>query len=195
MSLEIATLERVRSASQSLRDRGVKVTAERVIEIIGGGSKGTVLGHLKSLRDAPQEQDDVPPQLIEMIRPAVSAVFAAGRRAESDHMRATMDRLAIVVDEQDAQIQELLHLNTTLEQGRDALDDEMEKLKREVVELRKQLVLAQSTAAKDLTEAIRQVKSLAMAGSVGPGRRSTLTLPRRPEGRKSSGRKESSRTT
>lgn len=116
MSAEVATFERVRAAVAGLRQRGLKATADRIIEITGG-SKATVLGHLRRLRDdAMTEPESVPPAVIEIARPALLDVYEAGRRAEAERSKAMHDRTALMIDELETQIDELATENARLTQ-------------------------------------------------------------------------------
>lgn len=114
MSAEIATFERVRAAATGLRQRGISVTADRIIAITGG-SKPTILGHLRRLRDdARGEPESVPPAVVEMARPALLEVYEAGRRAEAERSKALNDRTALMIGELESQIEELSADNARL---------------------------------------------------------------------------------
>ena len=68
MSAEIATLEKVGLAADELRRQGKKVTANSVIAAIGGGSKPTVLKHLKALRTQTDDQDEeIPASVYDLV--------------------------------------------------------------------------------------------------------------------------------
>ena len=110
MSAEIASLERVRQAVETIRRRNGKPTADNVISVIGGGSKKTVLSHLRTLRDPQPVDDGVPPTVIEIARTALSEIYRAGGQSEADRSRAILERLSLSLDEQEAQIEELLAL-------------------------------------------------------------------------------------
>lgn len=131
MSAEVATFERVRAAAADLRQRGMKATADRIIEITGG-SKQTILTHLRRLRDdAMTEPEVAPPAVIEMARSALFDVYDAGRRAEADRSRALHDRTALMIDELESQVDELSSENHRLAQ---AASDHADALVRERAE-------------------------------------------------------------
>ncbi|MEO9299864.1 DNA-binding protein [Devosia alba] len=111
MSAEIASLERVRQAVDTIRRRNGTPTADRIIELIGGGSKKTVLSHLRTLRDPQTEDDGVPAAIIEMARAALGDIYRAGGQAEADRARALAERLSTTLVELEVQIEELAEEN------------------------------------------------------------------------------------
>lgn len=114
MSVEVATLERVRAAESALRTEGSKVTADAVLAHIGGGSKQTVLKHLKALRADPEMQTDVPHSVIDMALPVLAGIFHAGEKAEAERNRGQSDRLSRMMDDLECQIDELAGENSEL---------------------------------------------------------------------------------
>lgn len=174
MSAEIASLERVRQAVDVLRRRGVRPTADRIIETIGGGGKSTVLEHLRVLRNAPPENEDLPISVIELIRGGIEDVYRAGRAAESEKVRAGTERLLQVVAELDAQIQELMDDNARLEvrsreletqaaeaeEARDEASVRLHELRVENGSLREQLATARATASEELRSALGRVEEI-----------------------------------
>jgi dsDNA-specific endonuclease/ATPase MutS2 len=116
MSAEIASLERVRHAVETIRRRNGTPTADRVIEVIGGGSKKTVLSHLRTLRDPQMEDDGIPAAVIEMARSALGDIYRSGGQAEADRARALSERLSATLEEQEAQIEELAEENARCHQ-------------------------------------------------------------------------------
>lgn len=67
MSAEIATLDKVKAAVAQLHQDGRRATADAVFAIIGGGSKPTILKHLKTLREEPKPvDDDVPAAILDL---------------------------------------------------------------------------------------------------------------------------------
>lgn len=115
MSAETATFERVRAAAAELRQRGITPTASRVLEVTGG-SKSTVLTHLRRIREGVgTEADTLPPAVLEMARSALVDVYESGRRAEIDRQRAVTERTALAFIEQEEQIVELAAENARLE--------------------------------------------------------------------------------
>lgn len=174
MSAEIATLDRVRNAVTTLRQRGVKPTANRVIELIGGGGKSRVLEHLRSLRAPADDPDSVPPSVLEIARMALSDIYEAGRKAEADKTRAASERLSIVVEEQDAQImeldQEIGRLVSSVEvlESRlrdsdavaDALKEQILGIERSNAELQSQLDAEEHSSTDGLKAALARFEAL-----------------------------------
>lgn len=61
-----------------------RATADAVIAAIGGGSKPTVLSHLKTLREEPQQPvTDLPAGILDLVRPALVQIFADRSSAQS----------------------------------------------------------------------------------------------------------------
>tara|TARA_R110002124_G_scaffold144122_15_gene309055 strand:- start:1526 stop:2182 length:657 start_codon:yes stop_codon:yes gene_type:complete len=174
MSAEIASLERVRQAADALRRRGVRPTADRIIETIGGGGKSTVLEHLRVLRNAPPENEDLPSSVIELIRGGIEDVYRAGRAAEAEKVRAGTERLLQVVAELDAQVQELVDDNARSERhagkleiqaahAAEAQNEMSERLLEVQVEngsLKEQLAAARATASEELRSALGRVEDI-----------------------------------
>lgn len=178
MSAEIATLDKVRQAVERLRRNGVRPTADRIVEQIGGG-KATVLEHLRTLRSVPFVEDDVPPSVMDMARSAVKEVYRAGRAAEAEKVRATTERMSQFVDEQDAQIAELMHdldrLSSANEQLQCRVEDcsasvaEADKrarnLETENAELKSQLAAARASASEELRQALERVEQMVISAT------------------------------
>ncbi|WIJ25056.1 DNA-binding protein [Devosia sp. RR2S18] len=174
MSSEIATLERVKGAVVALRQGGSKVTASKVMDLIGGGSKSTIIAHMRTLRNGAGDEQEVPAAVIEMARSALSDIYEAGRRAEADKLRAWSERMSLVVDEQDAEIQEFADECSRLEQATDNLSDQLqqlaaenaalharsEKLEAENSELGRQLAEERGRATDELQKALSRVEVL-----------------------------------
>ena len=174
MSAEIASLERVRQAADVLRRKGVRPTAARIIETIGGGGKSTVLEHLRVLRNAPPENEDLPISVIELIRGGIEDVYRAGRVAEAEKVRAGTERLLQVIADLDAQVQELVDDNARLEQragelqsqlalaneGRDEGAERLHQLQVENGSLSDQLAAARATASDELRSALGRVEDI-----------------------------------
>jgi len=156
MSAEIATIERVRSAVEELRRAGQSPTADAVIRLIGG-SKRTVLTHMRSLRDAAPEQDDIPPTVVEMLRPVARDIYRTGEQAALDSMRATADRLSRIVDDQDAQIAELVAENERLESEHASLVRDRDAAISELSELRGRI---RADAEIDATTVLSKIERL-----------------------------------
>lgn len=174
MSAEIATIDRVRQAVATLRKKDVRVTADRVIELIGGGGKKTVLDHLRTLRSGVAEPDEIPQAVMEMARAALGDIFQAGRTAEADRTRAATQRLASSLEDLDAQIQELSDANQNLEaevkslkllldQARTSGEESGQRLaaaEGTIVELRAELASGRESAAADLLGALERFEAL-----------------------------------
>lgn len=138
MSAEIATIERVRSAVEELRRAGQSPTADAVIRLIGG-SKRTVLTHLRALRDAGPAQDDMPTAVLEMMRPVARDIYRAGQQAESDATRTATERMSRVIADQDVQITELLAENERLESEQASLARDRDAAISELADMRSRI--------------------------------------------------------
>ncbi|MBJ3786404.1 DNA-binding protein [Devosia sediminis] len=159
MSNEIATLERVRDAVAALRQSGIQATAENVIKRIGGGSKSTVIGHLRVLRTKPVEPDAVPPAVVELARSALAEIYQAGVKAEGERLRSLSERLSLLLEEQDVELQDLAVENARLENELSGLraahetqTGECEDLRRRLLEADQQLRLSRSEADLERNE-------------------------------------------
>ncbi|NGP16537.1 DNA-binding protein [Devosia aurantiaca] len=195
MSNQIATFERVRDVVETLRKRNVAPTADRVIAMVGGGSKSTVLSHLKRLRDAPMDDDAIPPSVMDAARVALNEVYLAGRSAEADTVRAATERLSQAVREQDAQIEELAGLNERLEWSKaqlikqlkavkadhEAAVERAEALAKENDGLRSELAVERQNSQTRVQDTLARVERLLTPSSTGPDvarpDRKTLGLP------------------
>lgn len=178
MSAEIATLDKVRQAAERLRRNGVRPTADRIVEQIGGG-KATVLEHLRTLRSAPSVEDDVPPSVLDMARSAVEDVYRAGRAAEAEKVRAATERMSQSIDEQDAQIAELMldleRLSSTKEQLERRVDacsvsvaaaeERSRRLETENAELKAQLAMARASASEELRQALERMEQMVISAT------------------------------
>lgn len=115
MSSAIATASSVKAALEELRASGNTPTADNVIKILGGGSKTTVLSHLRRLMkdDAPQAEE-LPLPLMDRVRPALTELFAAGAAAEAEKIRTRVERQDRLLDEMEHQLLELAEERETL---------------------------------------------------------------------------------
>lgn len=198
MSAEVATLDKVRQAAETLRRKGVRPTADRIIELIGG-SKSTVLEHLRALRSTAAEADELPISVIEMVRASLMDVYRAGRSAEAEKVRGATERLSQVVEEQDAQIEELMLDNERLTSSNEqserktressaaeaASTDRVRQLEAENADLKAQLAAARASASQELRDALSRVESIVRSAAdlekpTGAGRR-TVRLPTKSE--------------
>lgn len=173
MSAEIATLERVKAAIAGLRQTDEKVTADRIIQRLGGGSKPTVLKHMKTLRNEDVPQDPVPAVVFDMARTALADIYAAGAKAESERNRSQMERMTRVMDELDIQIEELAHENTrlTVQAGQlqserdaainrgEALDEELRATRADLNAARSELANERAAASVRLSEMIARFEA------------------------------------
>lgn len=160
MSAEIASLEKVRAAAASIRSSGGTPTADRVIEYLGGGSKTTVLRHLKELRDRPAMEDSLPPSVIELAKGALSDIYQAGVRAGTEHSAAGLMRLTAVVAEVDTQIDELAVENGELRERLAIAEEKLQAEEQRAMDLQAALNKAETD--------LRSVASeLALERSIG----------------------------
>ena len=116
MSAEIATIEKVRAAVAQLHHDAQRATADAVIAVIGGGSKPTVLKHLKTLREAPKTLDgDVPAGILDLARPLLAQIFAEGAKAEAARNRDQIERLHRMLGDLEAEVEALAATNLAQE--------------------------------------------------------------------------------
>lgn len=144
MSAEIASLEKVRAAVAQLHLNNQRATADAVIAAVGGGSKPTVLKHLKTLRQEPQQAaDDLPAGILDLVRPALAQIFVEGSKAEAARTRDQIERLHRMLGDLEAEVETLGAVNT-------ALDEQVVDLGRELDKSSKALSSAEAQiAAKD----------------------------------------------
>lgn len=189
MSAKIATFDAVTAAVRDLRAAGTSPTADAVIEHIGGGSKPTVLAHLRVLRksDAPQ-QAELPPAVLDIVRPALAELFAAGTAAEVERSRTRTERQDKLMDEMDAQIVELAAENDSLqaritelagacerlEADRASTEEWVTALTGELSVARDELATNRDLASTGLAEMVARVEASVLAlGSVQPAGKRT----------------------
>ena len=128
MSAEIASLEKVRAAVAQLHLNNQRATADAVIAAIGGGSKPTVLKHLKTLREEPQQPaDDLSAGILDLVRPALAQIFAEGSKAEAARNRDQIERLHRMLGDLEAEVETLGAVNTALDKQVVDLGRELEK--------------------------------------------------------------------
>lgn len=173
MSVEVATIERVRAASSALRAEGSRVTADAVIAHIGGGSKQTVLKHLKALRADPETQPSVPASVLDLVLPALAEVFHAGEQAEAERSRSQNERIMRMMDDLECQIEELAgdnsRLSAELEASRrqladretkhSAASDELGRANAEIRRLEKELQKDRDDSSKRLAKLMTQFEA------------------------------------
>ena len=128
MSSEIASLDRVRHAVESLRQRGVNATADRVIGLVGG-SKTTVLQRLRELRSTVVVESSVPPAVLDIARASLIEIYEAGQKAEADRTRTATERLSVMLEEQEEQIQDLADENSSLASDLTSTTEELQALR------------------------------------------------------------------
>lgn len=197
MSSEIASLDRVRHAVEVLRQRGVNATADRVIALTGG-SKTTVLQRLRELRTASGPETPVPPAIFDIARSALIEIYEAGQRAEADRARTATERLSVMLEEQEAQIEELADENVELSRNltsateelqamRSANDTLAERLKESeatVSALRREQEEDGETVADQLRAALERFQAMVEEAEIARGKR---TGPNPQRGRDAAG--------
>lgn len=170
MSAEIATLDKVKAAVAQLHQDGRRATADAVFAIIGGGSKPTILKHLKTLREEPKPADgDVPAAILDLGRPVLAQIFAEGGKAEAARNRDQIERLHRMLGDLEAEVEALATANLTQESKIADLEAELVRtakalstseetisLKdRKIEQLQAELAQRDDTARKHLDETLR----------------------------------------
>jgi hypothetical protein len=146
MTAEIATLEKVRAAVEQLHRDGLKATADGVISLIGGGSKPTVLKHMKALRELPQAADSVlPASVLDLLKPVAVQVYAEGARAEENRNREHTERLHRLLGDLEAEVEALAI-------GNQGLEVQVDTLTRRQAEAEAAAVEARDTIARQADE-------------------------------------------
>ena len=185
MSSEIATLERVRAAVQDLHAEGAKATADAVISRIGGGSKPTVLKHLRVLREikeAPAET--LPLTILEKAKPFLAEIFVAGSAAHETRTREQTERYHRMMSDLEAQVAEFEAIIDRLERDRAdlserlkaserALEETASKLEQrdaEIAQLQAALADSQREQAKHVTDRLAsfEARIADLAGKLEP---------------------------
>ena len=129
MSNEIATRERVQAAVEALHKEDKRATADAVLSVLGGGSKGTVLKHLRALRqDGDAQPQALPNAVVDLARPVIADIFNAGAAAHEAQTREKIERYHRIMSDLEMQVDELVAAN--------------DKQEQEMVSLRKDLVRA-----------------------------------------------------
>jgi predicted RNase H-like nuclease (RuvC/YqgF family) len=110
MTAEIASLEKVRAAVERLHQQQKKVTLSSVGAEVGGGSRTTILEHLKTIRstEIPASNEPFPSSALEAIKPAVSQIFAMGQQVEALRNKDAVERQNRYFSDLEAQIDELV---------------------------------------------------------------------------------------
>lgn len=142
MSAEIASLEKVKGAVASIRAQGGTATADRVIAHLGGGSKATVLRHIRTLREAEPSGDLLPQTVLDMAKAALSDIYTAGVSAGTERGAAGLARLTTAIAELDAQVDELAAENAGLQTQLDTVSADHAKTTRALESLRDELTAA-----------------------------------------------------
>jgi predicted RNase H-like nuclease (RuvC/YqgF family) len=169
ISAEIATLDKVEAAVAQLHQDGRRATADAVFAIIGGGSKPTILKHLKTLREEPKPVDgDVPTAILDLARPALAQVFAEGGKTEAARNRDQTERLHRMLGDLEAEVEALAATNVMQESKIADLEAELVRtanalsvseenigLKdRKIEQLQAELVERDDTARKHLDDTL-----------------------------------------
>lgn len=194
MSSEVASLKAVKDAVAVLRQQGVNATADRVVELIGG-SKSTVLQHLRTLRTQPAEADELPAAVLEMARPLVRDIFSLGRQIEAERTQAANQHFSMTITEMGADIQKLAEENAELDKERAHLSQEVadrlierselrsavQRLEIENKELRAQLAAAGEATAAEIKDAVKMMQNILGSRDQNASsiHRETLSLRRR----------------
>jgi septal ring factor EnvC (AmiA/AmiB activator) len=142
MSSEIATLERVRAAVQDLHGEGAKATADAVISRIGGGSKPTVLKHLRVLREIK------PLSILEKAKPFLAEIFVAGSAAHETRTREQTERYHRMMSDLEAQVAEFEATIDRLERDRSDLSERLKASERALGETASKLEQRDAEIAK-----------------------------------------------
>lgn len=141
MSAEIASLEKVRAAVAQLHLNNQRATADAVIAAIGGGSKPTVLKHLKTLREEPQQPvTDLPAGILDLVRPALAQIFAEGGKAEAARNRDQIERLHRMLGDLEAEVETLGAVNAALDEQVVDLGRELDKSSKALSSAEAQIV-------------------------------------------------------
>ena len=170
MSAEIATLDKVKAAVAQLHQDGRRATADAVFAIIGGGSKPTILKHLKTLREEPKPvDDDVPAAILDLARPVMAQIFAEGGKTEAARNRDQTERLHRMLGDLEAEVEALATTNVMQESKIADLEAELARtakalataeenigLKgRKIEQLQSELAEREDTVRKHLDETLR----------------------------------------
>ena len=163
MSAEIASLEKVRAAVAQLHLNNQRATADAVIAAIGGGSKPTVLKHLKTLREEPpQAVDDLPAGILDLVRPIVAQIFAEGRKAEAVRTRDQIERLHRMLGDLEAEVETLGAVNAALDEQVVDLGRELEKSSKALSSAEAQIV-AKDRKIEKLTAQLSERNAMAQS--------------------------------
>lgn len=114
MNETIATRQAVQVAVGQLRRTGKERTFSAVRDMLGGGSKETILGHLRVLRRDESATSDVglPPGLLERARPLIELIYAAAHtNLEANYANAT-DRYDRKMEELEGELDEAVETVT-----------------------------------------------------------------------------------
>ncbi len=132
----VATLERVRTARTQLLESGQRPSADRVLAVLQGGSKTTVLAHLKTIAAEENQQTgfgDVPLEIL------TSSAAALSRRLwdEANRMAgaAYENRIRAMVEAQNGLYEDLRAAAAREE----ALESELESARDRIVALEAEL--------------------------------------------------------
>jgi DNA repair exonuclease SbcCD ATPase subunit len=146
MTAEIATLDKVRAAIEQLHRDGLKATADGVISLIGGGSKPTVLKHMKALRELPQAADStLPASVLDLLKPVAAQIYAEGARAEERRNREHAERLHRLLGDLEAEVEALAI-------GNQGLEGQVATLTRQQAEAKAAAAEARETIARQADE-------------------------------------------
>ncbi|MFD1255106.1 Chromosome partition protein Smc [Devosia equisanguinis] len=163
MNAEIASLEKVRAAVAQLHLDHQRATADAVIAAIGGGSKPTVLKHMKTLRQEPQQPvTDLPAGILDLVRPVIAQIFAEGSKAEAARTRDQIARLHRMLGDLEAEVEALGAANAALEERVAELGNDLERSNKALSAAEGQLAVRERKIEKlsaQLTERDSMVQS------------------------------------
>src|SRR5690606_2137849 len=132
-----------------------------VLAHIGGGSKPTVLKHLRTLRevkDAPAEP--LPLNLLEKAKPVLAEIFAAGSAAHETRTREQTDRYHRIMSDLEAQLLEFEETVARQEQRESALLESLATTEEALAEAMKKAEAREVEAAKLLEQRDAEIERL-----------------------------------
>jgi DNA-binding transcriptional regulator GbsR (MarR family) len=154
MSTIIATLERVREACTLLQASGQTLSLSNVLGITGG-SKSTVLKHLKTVRDEMAAEGSVPSGDIVFLQKLADQMLPKLWSAAQSHARHPLER----------RIQELMAVKAGLEEDNEALQkaEEAASARAEEAERRLEALEAELKSRNAMEEQMRALATMVEA--------------------------------
>lgn len=153
MSEAIATREAVEDAATQLRNNGKVPTFSRARDVIGGGSKDTILAHLRALRHAerPSKGDVLPAILLDRARPLLEVIYVAAEACVEGKYAAATDRYHRNMEELEQELDDAHAMEKKLRSDLGAMVVASDALRQENGELRAQFA-AQLQRMEALTD-------------------------------------------